>query len=377
MGDEMAARQLSSATFRGVAARAEQHLERLLAALPWGVAVVSGGHVLVSNPVADARLPGPRGGTFTLADAARMAAEAPVIVPDAEGRAVRVTTRPIVWDHSDCVLVITEPHHATPADARPVAGAPGPPAPAALPVPQDPAEVRASVPPPPDVPDPPAPPAGETWTPVVDVAGGRVAGFTADPGPDADEPALQRCLVRAIGALSEWGRGRSALETPLTVVRVPAAATLDAGLVAFVEAVTRRAPAHVQRLWLRVHRSALEGASASQCLVALRRLGPRVMVEDVDRDDPVSGIAPLPVDGVTISPATVASGDWALIHSALSIARHHGLATLATGVGDPQAHERLRAVGCRWAEGPTYPPPVSRSGALALYGSPVRPRPGA
>lgn len=338
--------QRSTEAFHGVAQRAEQHLERLLAALPSGVAVVRGRHVLVSNHVATAHLPGPDEGTFSLPDAASMAAQSHIIVPDARGRPTSVSTRPIVWDNYDCVLVTLEPVPSPPAapdadapDAAAAAG--GSPTDTAT----DDAQPEAPAVEAPPRPASPAAGPRERWLPVIDLAGGRVAGFSSTPGDGVDEAELHRWMVRAIGALAEWGDGRSPLETPVTTVRVPAGHPVDAALVAFVGAVVRRAHAHASRLWVRVKRDALDGPGAIDHLAALRRAGPRVMVEGLAHSDRLTEAAALPVDGVTVPRGMLETGDWSMIHSALSIARHHGLATLATGVPDIQTHERVAGRG--------------------------------
>lgn len=359
------ARELRSAALKGVAHRAEEHLHQVMEALPWGVAVVRGDHVIVQNRRAVALLPGPDAGTFAPPAVALLAAQAPVVVPGAHGGAVRASVHPVTWDGHACVLLTLEESWA-PSGAPP---------PASVPAPQRPRAVAASAPAASAHPGGAVPrtPGAEVWTRIVDVAGSRVAGFSTSPGQGADETEVRRCLVRAIGALAEWGAGRSALETPLTMVRLPADTPVDAGLVAFVEAVLRRAPAHAGRLWLRLERAATV-AAAPGALASLRRLGPRVMLEATLDDDAVAALADVPADGITVSPAAMAADDWPAIQAGLSIARHHGLATLAAGVDGAQAHERLRAVGCRWSEGPAYGGVLSRREAAAQHAVAASPR---
>lgn len=355
------ARELRSAALNSVAQRAEEHLHQVMEAVPWGLAVVRGDHVIVSNRKAIALLPGPDAGTFAPPAVALLAAQAPVVVPAAHGRPVRACTHPITWDGRECVLLTLE-ESWTPS---------GTPPPVAVPPQQRP---RVAVAPrEPERPVAPRSPGAEAWTRVVDVAGGRIAGFSTSPGPQADETEVRRCLVRAIGALAEWGRSRSALETPVTMVRLPPDTPVDAGLVAFVEAVLRRAPAHAGRLWLRLEPAATSVA-APGALASLRRLGPRVMLEATADDDAVVALADTPADGLTVSPSAIAADDWSAIQAGLSIARHHGLATLATGVGDAPTHERLRAIGCRWAEGPAYGDSLTRQEAASQHAVAASPR---
>lgn len=337
----VSAMELRSSALRGVAQRAETHLANLLEALPWGIAVVRGDHVLVANPHAVALLPGPSRSTFALVEAARMAREAPVIVPNGAGRPVRVSTRPITWDHLECTLVIVEPHSVSPAE------------PAVSPA------------------EPTAP--RELWQPMVDLGGGRITGFMACPAADADEAEVHRCLVRAVGALADWGEGRTELDTAIAMIALPASVGVDAGLVAFIDAVLRRARAHPRRLWLRV---TPDGHIDGAALATLRRVGPRVMREGFGRrEQPAVEIDGVSVDGVMLWPESFQSGDWGLVQTALSIARHRGMATLAGPVEDATTHERLRAVGCRWSAGPLYGGHLGRMDALARYHSPVRPTP--
>jgi len=61
---------------------------------------------------------------------------------------------------------------------------------------------------------------------------------------------------------------------------------------------------------------------------------------------------------VALDPGPVAAGEWSLVQAALSVARHLDLATLAPDVADGAGAARLRALGCRWAEGPWYGPPL-------------------
>ncbi len=49
----------------------------------------------------------------------------------------------------------------------------------------------------------------------------------------------------------------------------------------------------------------------------------------------------------------------------------HGLATMATEVADAATAARLRALGCRWAEGGLYGRPLDTGGAGRAAGRPA------
>lgn len=305
---------------------------------------------------------------------------------------------------------------AAPPRPVPVAGEPAPPAPhpspvapssspvaapppvvavpAAAPVPRRPSEGRLPVvmppvttweppdttsPPPPAPPPAPAVPAGTAappWRPVVDLTTSSVAGFVLETLADGDEEPnrlFQRAVVRAGGALSGWARSADAATPPFAMLPVPPGAAMDAGTVAFVEAVMRRAEVAPGGLWLAVGAPSLTGA-AGDAVRALRRSGTRIALEGFARGGTeIDTLRAFEVDGVVLDEALLGHGEWGVVQTALSVARHLGLATMAVGVGDEATHHRLVALGCRWAGGRLYGEPVDPVRAARMAGRPALP----
>lgn len=428
LSDLISAMEVRSTTFRQLAERSERHLLRLIDALPMGVAVARGEHVLVANATARAHLSVADAGTLDSPAVARLADGGFTYVSGPDGTPRRVDARALVWDDQDCLLLLVDAPPVAAADgegasdgdgagsARPVPppppavprppvvapvdapAVPSPPAPVgadvaplAAPVPRRPPDARLPVvlpapvweappaPPPPDPAPPPpptAPPATLLWRPVVDLTTSSVAGFLLDLPDGTDEDPnrlLQRAVVRAGGALSDWGRSPDIPTVPFAMLVVPAGSTIDPATVAFVEAVMRRAEAPPEGLWLAVSASMLGGA-AGDAVRALRRSGTRITLHGFARGGTqIDTLRTHEVDGVVLDGALLGQGEWGVIQTALSMARHLGLATMAVGVAEEATHHRLVALGCRWAGGGLYGEPVDPVRAARMAGRPALP----
>lgn len=338
--------ELQMSTLRQLAERSDRHLQALVDALPGPVVVAHGARVLLANAAARERLEG------VGADVLPAPAPAPGergALPGHDGAPVTVEARAITWDERDCVLIV-----AVEGESHGEAAAAAPPAV------QDPARPRRTAAAAADV------PLRVAWTPVVDVASALTAGVTlrvAGGGGDGWER-LQRALVRAADALAGWP------DDPTSVVMVPAPVPVDAALAAFVEAVLRRTGVDHGRLWLRVAPHGVPGDAATR--VVLRRAGARLALEGFGRDAAgMDRVRAREVDAVVLDAGVLHAGEWDVAQAALSVARHLGLATMASGVRDPAVHARLRALGCRWAEGGLYGPPVDTAGAGRTLGRPA------
>ena len=331
----------------------ERRLQSVVDALPIGIAVVGGDRrVIASNPVAQALIPDCAPGDILLTEDDRQMADGmDTVVRVANGtRRINLRSQAIAWDDSTAFLVVVEEAEdmvtgrrlrRSGATARPIAT--------------------------------PAVPA--IFAPVVDLATGRVAGVIAKPAESTDVtgPALQRIIARAAGVLAEWSADRHVSEQPFVMVSAPGAIG-DRGLPPFVEAVIRRAGAPRNRLWLRIpeHEAAAGGELAREALAELRRAGVRTALERFGGGaSGMDALQTLPVDGVVLDEALVGSGDWTVIQTAMSVARHLGLVPFASGVEDDAMATRLRALGCRNGEGALYGDGVGPKEAAALVGQRV------
>lgn len=344
LADLAATMQRRTDTLRGLAERAERHLDRLVDALPFAVAVVHGDHLVLANAAARALRPEGGPDPLTADPVAALAPDEEIVVATARGP-MRVSCRPIVWDDKDCRVVVARPEEPRPAAT---AEAPAPARP----------ERRQRVP-------APSGAAAITWSPVVDLAGERVAGYAAR-APD-DEELIAALVVRAAGALADWTRVAPDVHG-VAMISVPSVEALDGGLVALIDAVLRRSAAPPDALWVRIPSTTVP-AGALETLAGLRRAGVRVALEGfARRGSPTHTLRSLPLDGVVLDASVVEGGDWHMARTALSVARHLGLLTMASGVGTGDAHARLRALGCTWAEGPLYGPGTDTHTAAARLG---------
>ncbi len=338
------------ATLRDALDRSERRLQSVIDALPIGIAVVSGDRrVLAANPVAHALVPDCEpGGALPLEGDPELRDGLSAVVRVASGtRRIEVRAKAVPWDDGDAYLVIVEEAEDMVTGRRlRRSGA------SAAPVSSQTLSVM--------------------YAPVVDLASGRTAGVVAQPadGGIVTGPALQRLIARAAGALADWSAGRHTSEQPFVMVSAPGGIA-DTGLPPFVEAVVRRAGAPRSRLWLRIPEAeaAAGGDAAREALGALRRAGVRTVLERFGGGaTALEALRTLPVDGVVLDPELVASGDWAVIQTAMSVARHLGLVAFAAGVDDEGSAARLRALGCRNAEGALYGEGVGTRDAAALLG---------
>ncbi|MFN8109301.1 MAG: EAL domain-containing protein [Thermoleophilia bacterium] len=335
---------------RDAVERADRRLQSVIDALPIGIAVVAeDNRVLLANPVANALVPQCEpGGTLPFEGDTPITDGLSAIVRVANGtRRIEVRAQAVAWDDTVAFLVVIEEAEdmvtgrrlrRTGASAAPVT----------------------------------SPPVAALFAPVVDLASGRTAGVlaTSADGGEVTGAALQRIIARAAGALAEWSNGKHASEQPFVMVSAPGAIT-DGGLPPFVEAVLRRAGAPRSRLWLRIPESeaAQGGEGTREALSALRRAGVRTALERFGGGaSAMEALRTLPVDGVVLDEALIAGGDWAVIQTAMSVARHLGLVPFASGVADEAIAARLRALGCRNAEGPLYGDGVASKDAGMLLG---------
>lgn len=337
-------------TLRDALDRSEKRLQSVIDALPIGIAVVAEDRrVLAANPVAHALVPDCEpGGVLPLEGDPPLTDGLAAVVRVASGtRRIEVRTTAVAWDDAPAFLVIIEEAEdmVTGRRLRRSGSTAAPVSSQALNV---------------------------AYLPVVDLASGRTAGVVAVPadGGVVTGPALQRLIARAAGALADWSAGRHTSEQPFVMVSAPGAIA-DGGLPPFVEAVVRRAGAPRSRLWLRIPEAeaAAGGEAAREALGALRRAGVRTVLERFGGGaTALDALRTLPVDGVVIDADLVATGDWAVIQTAMSVARHLGLVPFASGVADDGAAARLRALGCRNAEGPLYGEAVATRDAASLLG---------
>ena len=78
----------------------------------------------------------------------------------------------------------------------------------------------------------------------------------------------------------------------------------------------------------------------------------------------------LPLDGAIIDADLVRRGDWAVVQTVVSVARHLGVTISAAGVDDPSAMARLRALGCRFGEGAAFGAPMEARRAFGVLAAP-------
>lgn len=72
-----------------------------------------------------------------------------------------------------------------------------------------------------------------------------------------------------------------------------------------------------------------------------------------------SGVSALKIDGELVSRITEDGGASAIVRAALAMAGALGMETVATGVETPEQAQQLVAMGCRYAQGNLFAPPMS------------------
>jgi EAL domain-containing protein (putative c-di-GMP-specific phosphodiesterase class I) len=317
-------------------------LDALLDALPMGIMVVdTAGTVIVRNMAArDLAPPARIGEAVPFAALIDLRSDARQHVRLASpGGAVDVDVRPLVWDGEPAYVVCFQ-------RARGDQGHRG------------------------DA------PLATMFRPIIDLSSTRTAGFLVEAtgGGDLDDDArLQRVIARATSALAEWATDAVNADPPHLALEAPSVAALQPGLAAFIDAVARRAGTPTRRFWIRVAESlvAADPSGAQRGLGELRAVGVRVALDRFGSgSSSLEVLRGLPLDGVIIDAELVRRGDWAVVQTVVSVARHLGVTVSAAGVDDPSAMARLRALGCRFGEGAAFGAAMEARRAFGVLAAP-------
>ncbi len=183
-------------------------------------------------------------------------------------------------------------------------------------------------------------------------------------------------LEQACGQAAEWARrfGRFA---PQVNVNLAVRQTRNAGLVSDVERILRSTGLDPGLLQLEITESAVVGRDdeSLQVLHGLVDMGVSLAVDDFGTGwSNLSYLRDLPVSGLKIAGSFVAdlhdptrdeSLGWRIVGAVVSLAHTLGLTVTAEEVEKPEHAERLRQMGCDWAQGwhfgrPARPGEISR-----------------
>ncbi|WMW65799.1 EAL domain-containing protein [Nitratidesulfovibrio liaohensis] len=192
-------------------------------------------------------------------------------------------------------------------------------------------------------------------------------------------------LITSIGAfaleevclqLSRWNE--AGLPQPGVVhVNISGRQFMQPGLPYAVEMLLDRTGTDPRALRFEVTESVLmrHGSQAITVMAQLRDLGIRLCLDDFGTGYSSLGyLKRLPVDSIKIDRSFVAGLEHdrdgqAIVRSIVSLGLHLGLEIVAEGVETPTQAEILASLGCRYAQGFLYAPPVSADDLAAMLGA--------
>ncbi len=149
---------------------------------------------------------------------------------------------------------------------------------------------------------------------------------------------------------------------------------MQPGLPHAVEMLLERTGTDPRSLRFEVTESVLmrHGSQAITVMAQLRDLGIRLCLDDFGTGYSSLGyLKRLPVDSIKIDRSFVAGLEYdrdgqAIVRSIVSLGLHLGLEIVAEGVETPTQAEMLASLGCRYAQGFLYAPPVSADDLAAM-----------
>ena len=231
------------------------------------------------------------------------------------------------------------------------------------------------------------------YQPMVDLKTGSVVGFEAlarwahpqrgitAPGefiPAAEETGLvvplgSWMLRAACRQLAEWRRRLPHLPGLSVSVNLSARHLRQSNVVEEVTRVLEEvglAPEHVK---LEITETMLMG-DADYHSIALQRLrdaGVGVVIDDFGTGySSLSYLRRFPIQALKIDRSFLAAardeGDWDIVRMIIALARDKGVLVVAEGVELQQQARQLTAMGCDWAQGYLYSPPVEAEAAQGL-----------
>lgn len=239
------------------------------------------------------------------------------------------------------------------------------------------------------------------YQPEVELRSGRIVGVEAllrwqSPGrgsvpPLHFIPLAEECgLIVAIGELvlreactqlAAWRGSDPAWETVSMWVNVSPHQLDDPGFGPMVRSVLHRTGLPATALGLEITESVLmaDEEGAREVLQDLRALGVRVAIDDFGTGfSSMSRLKHLPVDVLKIDREFVVeiaddAIDAQIVASLLVLAGSLGLSVIAEGVETSEQRDRLRDLGCGWAQGFLWsrPQPVDELGSLVVDGGGV------
>jgi diguanylate cyclase (GGDEF)-like protein len=239
------------------------------------------------------------------------------------------------------------------------------------------------------------------YQPLVALSDGRVAGFEVllrwqhpERGllaPDAFIPIAEETgLIRPIGHVVLDGAIRQAAEwlrtgTPLpplgVAVNVSARQLHDPEFVTRVAALLRRHGLRPELLGLEITETVLmeDSDGALRTLAELRALGVRLILDDFGTGySSLAYIQRFPLDRLKLDRSftqalTPGSPTGEIVAAITRMAAALGVAVVAEGVETSEQREHLRALGCAFAQGFLFTPPLDAEAAAALI-APAVPR---
>jgi diguanylate cyclase (GGDEF)-like protein len=235
------------------------------------------------------------------------------------------------------------------------------------------------------------------FQPLVDLAGGAVAGFEAlarwdhprrgaiSPGefiPVAEESGLivplgRWALDAALATLAGWDEAAGApLPIPVSV-NLSAIQLARDDVPAMVEEALLRHGLGGERLTLEVTESAIiqDPGRATKVLRALQGLKVRVAMDDFGTGyTSLAYLQRLPIDVLKIDRSFVSdmladADSVAIVRAILSLARALGMATTAEGIDTPELAEALAQLGCTHGQGFHFARALEPDAALAYWRS--------
>lgn len=235
------------------------------------------------------------------------------------------------------------------------------------------------------------------FQPIVAVASGRIEAFEAllrwrhprrgvlRPGDflgEAEGAGALRLitpfvLAASCAAAARWNTGSA---HPVAVsVNLSGSQLAQPGLPELVAAVLHEHALDPARLWFEITEDtgAREARARLGTLLTLRRLGTRLALDDFGAGSSSIGrLLDLPLDAVKLDRSLVRFSDSRrgrrVLAACADIAHALGIATVAEGIEGPQQLERVRALGCEFAQGHYFGRSAPRAAAdrVAVLGWP-------
>jgi diguanylate cyclase (GGDEF)-like protein/PAS domain S-box-containing protein len=236
------------------------------------------------------------------------------------------------------------------------------------------------------------------YQPIVSIGTGEVAGFEAllrwehptrglvPPGafiPVAEDTGLivpigAWVLREACRQMREWEERYPHLSGLSVSVNVSSRQFAQPGLVECVKKALAGASLGASRLKLEITESALvqDPAVAARLLERLTEMGVQLLIDDFGTGySSLSYLHTFPIDALKIDRAFIArmgeanGKDLEIVRSTVSLAHNIGLAVIAEGVETEDQLERLRHLGCEFAQGWYYARALDAPGAEAMLAS--------